>query len=148
MTDNDTTPTAATPDEQAVLAANQAFYEAFQRRDTAAMDAVWGRTAPIACIHPGWDALTDRSAILESWRQILDNPMSPPIHCREARAFVRGDTAFVICHEVIEGRGMLVATNLFSREDGGWRMVHHQAGPLAAQPRPRPETPPEHRRLH
>jgi len=32
-----------------------------------------------------------------------------------------------VCYEVLEG-GFLAATNVFVREDGAWRMVHHQAG--------------------
>ena len=44
-------------DEEAVLAANEAFYRAFAARDFAAMDALWAAEAPVACIHPGWDAL-------------------------------------------------------------------------------------------
>ena len=42
-----------------------------------------------------------------------------------------GEAAWVVCHEAVEGGPpMLVATNLFAREDGGWKMVHHQAGQL------------------
>ena len=45
----------------------------------------------------------------------------------------------MICREVLEQQGWLIATNLFAREEGGWRMVHHQAGP-AAQRQPTPAT--------
>ena len=41
------------PDEHAVLAANAAFYRAFAERDVDAMDALWARSIPVACIHPG-----------------------------------------------------------------------------------------------
>ncbi|MEE8533734.1 MAG: nuclear transport factor 2 family protein, partial [Alphaproteobacteria bacterium] len=44
-------------DEQTVLFVNEAFYQAFADGDLAAMDAVWAREAPVACIHPGWAAL-------------------------------------------------------------------------------------------
>ena len=36
----------------------------------------------------------------------------------------------------------LVATNVFAREDGVWRLIHHHAGPLfvhAAEPHARPD---------
>jgi hypothetical protein len=55
----------------AILFANDAFYTAFATGDLAAMDAVWARRAPVCCIHPGWTALNDRDAIMESWRGIL-----------------------------------------------------------------------------
>jgi len=44
-------------------------------------------------------------------------------------AHVAGETAWVLCAEVVPG-GELAATNLFVREKGAWRMVHHHASPL------------------
>ena len=112
----------------AVLFANAAFYEAFRSRDLATMDQLWAREAPVACIHPGWRALTGREEVMESWEGILANPESPEITCRNAEAFVAGESAYVVCYEVV-GRSVLVATNLFVAEEGQWRLIHHQAGP-------------------
>ncbi len=131
-------------DDDAVLAANRAFYRAFAERDMAAMEALWAAHAPVACIHPGWDALIGRAAVLASWRDILTQPT--PIACRAERVLRVGDSACVICHETIGDPrdGVLIATNLFVREADGWRMVHHQAGGVAAAALapPAPETPP------
>ncbi len=113
-----------------VLDANDAFYRAFARRDVDAMEALWARRAPVACVHPGWDALRGREEVMESWRAILRGAGSPEIGCSHASAQVLGEIALVICHEHVPG-GPLVATNVFVREDGGWRLVHHQASPLA-----------------
>jgi ketosteroid isomerase-like protein len=115
-----------------VLDANSAFYRAFAGRDLEAMDAVWASDAPVACVHPGWDALRGRDAVMESWRAILSGPHSPEIGCSHAFAQVIGETALVICREHVAG-GELVATNVFVREDGGWKLVHHQASPLATE---------------
>lgn len=119
-------------DSDAVLAANEAFYRAFAVGDVAAMDAVWARHAAVACIHPGWAVLRGRDAVMESWRVILETPGRPQISCRDATADVVGDAAFVTCYEDVN-QGILAATNIFVREDGAWRMVHHQAGPTAAR---------------
>lgn len=127
-----------------VVAANRAFYRAFGRRDWAAIDRLWSRARPVACIHPGWDALTDRAAVMRSWRQIVESPAAPNIVCRNETPFVLGDIAFVVCHEVL-AEGVLAATNIFAREDGGWKLVHHQASPLAQMPREEPAAP---SRLH
>ena len=118
------------PTEAELLAANEAFYGAFARRDYAVMEALWARTAPVACIHPGWDPLFSRETVLESWRAILDGARTPAVGCSRARAFVLGEAAYVVCTESIGGAD-LVATNVFVREDGAWRLVHHQAGPVA-----------------
>jgi hypothetical protein len=122
-----------------VLFANEAFYRAFGDRDFRALDALWAREAPIACVHPGWGALAGRREVMESWETLLANPRSPTPECRSPRAFVHGDSAFVICFEELAGN-FLIATNVFVREKGAWRMVHHQSGPTAARPEPDPQT--------
>ena len=130
-------------DEDAVLAANEEFYRAFAARDLSAMDALWAEETPVACIHPGWDPLVGRDMVMESWAAILGGPGAPQIRCEAPRAFVLGPSAFVICREVLE-HGRLIATNVFAREESGWRMVHHQAGPAgqAAPAQPPSERPP------
>ena len=122
-------------DEEAVLAANEEFYRAFADRDLAAMEALWSSEAPVACVHPGWDALIGREAVMESWTAILGGPGAPQIRCEGPRAFVLGPSAFVICHEVL-GHALLIATNVFVREQAGWRMVHHQAAGAGHRPPP------------
>ena len=118
------------PDEVAVLAANGAFYEAFARGDVEAMDNLWARAAPIACVHPGWDALRGRLKVMASWRAILSANERTPIRCSGATAHVLGEAAYVLCYETIEGT-RLIATNTFVREQKAWRLVHHQAAPVA-----------------
>jgi ketosteroid isomerase-like protein len=119
-------------DSDAVLAANLEFYRAFGARDVPAMERLWAREAPVACIHPGWPALAEREAIIESWRGILANPEAPRIACFDERVLIYGDTALVICEEELAG-GTLIASNVFVREGGAWRIAHHQAGQLVAR---------------
>ncbi|MFL5261168.1 MAG: nuclear transport factor 2 family protein [Anaeromyxobacteraceae bacterium] len=123
-----------------VLDANSAFYVAFSARDIAAMEAVWASEAPVMCVHPGWDALRGRDEVMESWRAILNGPGSPEIGCSHAFAQVLGDTAIVVCREHVPG-GELVATNVFVREAGSWKLVHHQASPLATETEEMPDEP-------
>ena len=118
------------PAELEVLEANAAFYRAFTERDAAAMARLWAARLPVACIHPGWDALSGRDEVLSSWERILGSEGSPDVRCTLAEAHVLGEVALVTCHEVLEG-GRLAATNVFAREDGAWRVVHHQASPMA-----------------
>lgn len=125
------------PDERDVLAANEAFYAAFARRDAAAMDSLWARETEVACLHPGWEALVGREPVVESWRRILLGGGAPQsVRCRRPVARIVADVGWVICKEVLPG-GTLAATNLFVRERGAWRMVHHHASPIpSAEPEP------------
>ena len=129
-------------DTAELLFANETFYHAFRSRDLAAMEALWAQHAPIACVHPGWHALNTREAVMESWEGILSNPEAPAIDCRGARGYLVGNLGIVICYEIIRG-SVLTATNIFLREDGTWRMVHHHAGPCGTPPPELAEAPPE-----
>jgi ketosteroid isomerase-like protein len=116
----------AHPEAQRVLAANEAFYAAFNARDIAAMGACWARSLPVACVHPNWNTLLGRDSVLASWRAILENPEQPRIVAGAARSFVFERFAYVLCHELVAG-SPLSATNLFALEDGEWRLVHHHS---------------------
>ena len=122
------------PDE--ALFANDAFYLAFAARDMDHMDALWAQHSPVICLHPGWPALTERKQIIESWARILANPNQPPVETYGAQAFPLGDYVAVVCYEEVDG-SVMVATNLFTREDDRVVLAHHQAGPCG-QPPPRP----------
>ena len=117
----------------AILFVNDAFYGAFRSCDLETMEQLWARRDPVACIHPGWRAMTNREEVMESWQGILEGGRTPDIACRGAEVFVTGETGFVVCYEVF-GTTVLVATNLFRKEDGTWRLVHHQAGPCDLSP--------------
>ena len=114
-------------DDAAVLFANDAFYAAFAGRDFAAMERLWSERSSVSCIHPGWPPIAGRQEVMESWHAILTGQHAPEIACRNARAYLLGETAYVICFEILKGT-TLVATNVFVREEGEWRIAHHQAG--------------------
>ena len=120
-------------DVQSLLAANREFYRAFAEADIDAMTELWSRAYPVACIHPGWGPLLDRDQVIMSWRQILAGGHNGGVRCTNETPYLFDHVAFIVCHEVLDA-GVLVATNIFRQEDGDWRMVHHQASPLAVMP--------------
>ncbi|PPR60809.1 MAG: hypothetical protein CFH10_01380 [Alphaproteobacteria bacterium MarineAlpha4_Bin2] len=119
-------------DTDAVLFANEAFYVGFSGGDADAINALWANVAPVSCIHPGWEPLSGRKAVVESWRRIIRGG-APAIRCRDPEVLLYGDTATVLCYEEVDG-SFLIATNLFVREAGAWKMVHHHAGPTRGKP--------------
>ena len=117
--------------EEEVLTANRAFYAAFAADDAEAMDALWARQVPVACIHPGWDPLRGRKEVMASWRAIFERG-SPPIAYGDATVYVAGDVALVVCYELLPG-ARLAATNVFVNEQGKWRIAHHHAAAVAME---------------
>lgn len=124
--------------QEEVISANEAFYVAFRNLDMKAMETIWARNDKIAVIHPGWPSIAGREQVMSSWRLILEGDSPPKIRSVDPKAYVHGDTAFVVCYEDVGG-GYLIATNIFVRQDGAWRMVHHQAGPSPIRGSPIPE---------
>lgn len=132
-------------ENDAVLAANAAYYEAFETADFARMSAIWAPDE-VSCIHPGWPVLVGRRAVLESYFNILANPHQERIAHHDEIVILSAGEARVFCIETVSGV-QLAATNWFRRVDTAWRMIHHQAspiGPLASENEP----PPAARRLN
>lgn len=119
-------------DKEKLLRANSAFYAAFAAADFESMAVVWSQSEAVSVIHPGRNALHGRHAVMESWQQILDGAAGNEIQCANARAYMHGDSGYVLCHEIFP-QGRLIATNVFVLEADDWRMVHHQAGPDTLQ---------------
>ena len=133
-------------DTHAVLAANRSFYDAFNAGDFAAMAALWAEQTPVACIHPGWEALTGREAVLDSWRRLLGQARGPRIAFRHSVTQAHDGCVFVLGQELVAG-ATLAATNAFVEEAGRWRIVLHQASQIA-HAMPWRDTPPSGSSLH
>jgi ketosteroid isomerase-like protein len=134
-------------DEDAILAANAAYYRAFSTGDFATMSRIWAEDG-VSCVHPGWMPLVGRDAVIESYRAILTGPNRLRIAHRDDTAMVTGDEGRVLCIEILEGTALLAATNVYRRIGGAWRMVHHQASPIAMPAEESEPSPPRGQRLN
>jgi ketosteroid isomerase-like protein len=117
-----------------VLAANQAFYDAHEARDVAAMEAVWEHSDRAVCIHPGWPILRGWPLVLRSWRQIFAGPGRNQFILTNEAVAISGDLAWVTLEENLVdagATGTVAATNLFARaDDGRWLLVVHHGSPV------------------
>lgn len=115
-------------DVNAVLAANQAYYDAFEAADIDRMSEAWEHSDRVACTHPGWATLRGWSKVAASWFAIFRNPMRLQFILTDAVATVAGDVAWVTVTENLLGGGLggtVAALNLYVRTEGGWLMVAH-----------------------
>jgi ketosteroid isomerase-like protein len=124
-------------DTQAVQAANQAFYRAFEKRDMDAMKSVWSNGTGSLCIHPGRQALKGWEDIQSSWQQIFKNTDYLEIDIELISVDVSGQLAYVVVVEnlqqVVRGRRVKarsLATNIFEKMAQDWYLVHHHGSPL------------------
>jgi ketosteroid isomerase-like protein len=124
----------ATSDEEAVLSANQAFYDAFEAGDLDAMSDVWEHSDRVVCTHPGWATLRGWAAVSGSWFALFHNGQHLQFIVTAQHAQVLGDTAVVTCDENLLGQGAsgtVAALNLFVRDSGAWKLLAHHGSPVA-----------------
>ena len=121
---------------EAVREANRRFYDAFGALDIQAMEGVWEPSERALCVHPGWQALVGWDQIRVSWQGIFDNTTLMHFNLQYLNVAVEGDCGWVTCVEnissVLQGRASnfgILATNIFVRAPGGWRMIAHHASP-------------------
>jgi ketosteroid isomerase-like protein len=127
----------ARTEEQEVLSANRAFYQALESLDLAKMGAVWLHEDWVECLHPGWDLIIGWEEIAESWASIFRSTRRMRVAVSRPLVRLLGDSAWVSCVENVtttyeEGfsTAVIETTNIFVRREGQWLMVHHHTTPL------------------
>ncbi|MEO1669977.1 MAG: nuclear transport factor 2 family protein [Cyanobacteria bacterium J06631_2] len=129
--------TNPTEDKIVVLAANQAFYDAFCDRDLSQMRSLWWQGATSLCIHPGSQPLLGWSEIEESWAAIFRNTEELEIDLEVVQVEVDRSLAYVVVREIVlqanQGRRMKaqsIATNVFQKMAQKWYLVNHHGSPI------------------
>jgi ketosteroid isomerase-like protein len=139
-------PTQATREtptpEDAVRAANQRFYVAFESLKLAEMDAVWAHDDDAECVQPGWDLLFGWEEIRERWARIFKNTKRVQVAISGVHVRVEGRVGWVACTARITTAfadgfddAAVQATNIFIEREGKWLLVAHHASPLPTTPR-------------
>lgn len=120
-----------------VQQASDQFYAALNQMlsngDPRPVTGVWSRGQQGSTMHPIGGREVGRDQILAGWEQA--GPAFSEGHVTVDDFVVvplTEDVAYTICTERVEGklggepmRGEWRATNIFRREDGGWKIVHH-----------------------
>ena len=121
-------------DVDAVIAANRAFYDAFEERDIDAMSDLWEHGDDVVCTHPGWRPLHGWGAVAGSWVALFGSGSQIQFILTDERVHGAGDMAWVSVEENLIGDGLggtIAALNVFRRQDGQWRLVAHHGSPVA-----------------
>ncbi len=108
-----------------------AFYEAIEKADIHALGNIWSSDDSIVCIHPGANRIEGRLAVLESFADMFAQSPQIGFSISDARQTSTDDLAIHLVREEIELDGQLVSvmvsTNIYHIEDGGWRMLLHHS---------------------
>jgi ketosteroid isomerase-like protein len=133
-------------------AAEAAFYAAFTALDLEGMERVWSDGESAVCVHPGGDLLPGKSAVMQSWTEILSGVAPPRVEYRVLQRTESPGLAVHLVEESIRAGGdskaeanRVLATNIYVQGPGGWRLAgHHASLPIMSPRRERGEG----RRLH
>lgn len=124
-------------DKEIVIAANQAFYDAFSNRDLKSMNLLWWLGSTSSCIHPGGEVLIGWETIKASWESIFQNTSSLEIDIEIIEMEVDRALAYVIVRETVlqssRGRSLKaqsIATNIFQKMAQKWYLIHHHGSPI------------------
>jgi ketosteroid isomerase-like protein len=123
------------PAEDEVRAASRRFYAALNGvldGDAGPMAEVWSRGADATAMHPlggrqvGWDE------VWASWRRIAGLASGGSVALEGQLIRLIGDAAYEFGTERVDAtlagkpaRGEVRVTNVYRREAGAWRIVHH-----------------------
>ncbi|MEM8677388.1 MAG: nuclear transport factor 2 family protein [Cyanobacteria bacterium P01_G01_bin.67] len=124
-------------DKEAILAANQSFYNAFADRDLKIMTSLWWQGSTSICIHPGSSPIVGWSNIRDSWDSIFQNTNSLEIDIEIIKVEVDQALAYILLREIVlqsnQGRRMKaqsMATNIFQKMAQKWYLVSHHGSPI------------------
>lgn len=113
--------------------AESAFYSAFEMGDAQLMEAVLAEQG-VCCVHPGSLPLVGREAVLDSWAHILSNSMEPVIYPEVLNRSVFDEIAVHLVaeriardHQPDSPTSLVLATNVYVRQQNGWRIMEHHA---------------------
>ena len=117
--------------------AESAFYAAFEMGDMVLMKALMADTN-VTCIHPNAMPIIGRDGVLASWRDILSNIDDPVLHPevlhRSVEGNETGNTAIHLVaeriaadHQLSSEKILVLVTNIYIKQDNGWRMMLHHA---------------------
>jgi ketosteroid isomerase-like protein len=134
--------------ERAVAEANRSFYAAIESGDLDAMRALWVDGDEPTCVHPGTAVVRGAGQVGRSWALVMASTPYIQFFLTDVHVSLlppSREVASVTCTENVLtgdartgphafGGGKAVATNVFVRTAGGWRLWVHHASPVLSAP--------------
>ena len=121
--------------EQEVRKASAQFYAALNlmaNGNARALSDVWSHGSAVTTMHPiggrqvGWDEVRG------SWEQVAQAASDGKVELKDQLIRVSGDLAYELGVEHVEFKlgghkvsGQIRVTNIYQREAGAWKIVHH-----------------------
>ncbi|GJM04519.1 MAG: hypothetical protein DHS20C09_05100 [marine bacterium B5-7] len=113
-----------------------AFYSAFAKCDTKAMNAVWAEEK-VVCIHPDAQPIFGYDGVTRSWANILNNAELPNMLFNVVNSTVKDSLAIHVVEEQFvigsDATVVILATNVYQKFEAGWLMIEHHGSSVPVQ---------------
>jgi ketosteroid isomerase-like protein len=123
--------------ENEVGAASRQFYTALNsvaNGDARSMADIWSQSADATTMHPIGGRQVGWNQVWDSWQQVAEIASEGRVTLGDQLIQVVGDAAYELGTEHVvmtlaghSVRGEVRVTNIYRREGGAWRIVHHHA---------------------
>ena len=123
--------------ENEVGAASRQFYTALNsvaNGDARSMADIWSQSADATTMHPIGGRQVGWNQVWDSWQQVAEIASEGRVTLGDQLIRVVGDAAYELGTEHVvmtlaghSVRGEVRVTNIYRREGGAWRIVHHHA---------------------
>lgn len=143
MVEEETSADDVRSDHAAVEAAHRAYYAAWEDADPEAIMAAWADDDRVCCILPGNPPHHGREAVRQRVLEGLEFTPELQFVFSDIVVTVQADLARLTCVETVitpdtfggdpdleAALAKLAVTSLFVRTPAGWKLWHHQAGPM------------------
>jgi len=122
--------------EQGLREANERLYAGLNEMFEGNIDTLvglWSHSGTVTQMGPFGDRITGWDAVHEEFRQNAELNLGGSIVCEDLHVVAGRDMGYTVCVEVGENtdsEGNLIrvshrATNVFARENGEWKLLHH-----------------------
>ena len=128
---------------------SQRFYAALNRMvegDADDMAEVWSHRADVTTHHPVGGRQIGWKAVADSWNGVADMSSNGTVTLKDQHIRVIGDVAYELGTEHVDMtlageqiQGGVRVTNIYHREDGTWKIIHHHTDTDPAMQKALPE---------
>ena len=123
--------------EDEVRDASSKFYAALNRMangDAGPLAGVWSHSAEVTTMHPIGGREVEWDQVRKSWEQVAQLSSGGQVELADQAIRVAGDLAYELGVErgrlTLAGQEVTIdhrVTNIYRREAGAWKVVHHHA---------------------
>ena len=121
--------------EDEVRKASAQFYAALNRMlngDPQPLSDIWSRDPAVTIMHPIGGRQVGWNEVWQSWEQVAQGASDGKVELKDQLIRVLGDVAYEVGVECPEFKlggekvaGQIRVTNIYQREAGGWKLIHH-----------------------